>query len=74
MPFLGLVLAAEHTQRIQLGSSIAVAFSRNPMTVAYQAMDLQRFAQGRFVLGLGPQIGRTSRTVSPCRGRNRQRG
>ncbi|NGP07750.1 TIGR03617 family F420-dependent LLM class oxidoreductase [Rhodococcus sp. 14C212] len=54
--FLGLVLAAEHTQRIQLGSSIAVAFSRSPMNVAYQAMDLQRYSQGRFVLGLGPQI------------------
>ncbi|TQC44881.1 TIGR03617 family F420-dependent LLM class oxidoreductase [Rhodococcus sp. WS4] len=54
--FLGLVLAAEHTQRIQLGSSIAVAFSRSPMTVAYQAMDLLRYSQGRFVLGLGPQI------------------
>lgn len=54
--FLGLVPAAEHTERIQLGSSIAVAFSRSPMTVAYQAMDLQRFSQGRFVLGLGTQI------------------
>lgn len=54
--FLGLVLAAEHTRRIQLGSSVAVAFSRSPMTVAYQAMDLQRYSQGRFVLGLGPQI------------------
>lgn len=54
--FLGLVLAAEHTRRIQLGSSVAVAFSRSPMTVAYQAMDLQRYSDGRFVLGLGPQI------------------
>ena len=29
--FFPLVLAAEHTQRIQLGTSIAVAFSRSPM-------------------------------------------
>ena len=33
-PFLPLVLAAEHTTRIELGTSIAVAFARNPMTVA----------------------------------------
>ncbi len=33
-PFLPLVLAAEHTTTIELGTSIAVAFARNPMTVA----------------------------------------
>ena len=33
-PFLPLVLAAEHTERIELMTSIAVAFARNPMTVA----------------------------------------
>lgn len=54
--FLGLVPAAAHTQKIRLGSSIAVAFSRSPMTAAYQAIDLQRYSQGRFVLGLGTQI------------------
>ena len=55
-PFLPLVLAAEHTERIQLMTSIAVAFARNPMTVAQIGNDLQAFSKGRFVLGLGSQI------------------
>jgi probable F420-dependent oxidoreductase len=57
-PFLPLVLAAEHTSTIELGTSIAVAFARNPMTVANVGWDLQAYAQGRFVLGLGSQIKR----------------
>jgi probable F420-dependent oxidoreductase len=55
-PFLPLVLAAEHTSRIQLGTAIALAFPRSPMTLAYIAWDLQKLSQGRFVLGLGTQI------------------
>ena len=55
-PFLPLVLAAEHTTRIELGTSIAVAFARNPMTVANVGWDLQAYAQGRFLLGLGSQV------------------
>jgi probable F420-dependent oxidoreductase len=55
-PFLPLLLAAEHTSRIDLGTNIAVAFARNPMTVANLGWDLQAFSQGRFILGLGTQI------------------
>ncbi|MHA6792087.1 TIGR03617 family F420-dependent LLM class oxidoreductase [Pseudonocardia bannensis] len=55
-PFLPLALAAEHTGRIELGPSVAIAFARTPMTVAYTALDLQRYSGGRFVLGLGSQI------------------
>jgi probable F420-dependent oxidoreductase len=55
-PFLPLVLAAEHTTELQLGTSIAVAFARNPMTLANTAWDLQAASQGRFILGLGSQI------------------
>lgn len=55
-PFLPLVLAAEHTSTIELGTSIAVAFARNPMTVANIGWDLQGYSQGRFILGLGSQI------------------
>jgi probable F420-dependent oxidoreductase len=55
-PFLPLVLAAEHTERIELMTSIAVAFSRNPMIVANLANDLQSYSRGRFILGLGSQI------------------
>jgi probable F420-dependent oxidoreductase len=55
-PFLPLVLAAEHTTTIELGTSIAVAFARNPMTVANIGWDLHAFSNGRFILGLGSQI------------------
>src|SRR5271166_1513727 len=55
-PFLPLVLAAEHTERIQVGTGIAVAFARNPMTLATTANDLHTMARGRFMLGLGSKI------------------
>src|SRR5437763_8764063 len=55
-PFLSLALAAAATDRITLGTSIAVAFSRSPMSLAYTAHDLQRFSRGRLVLGLGSQV------------------
>lgn len=55
-PFLPMLLAAEHTSRIELGTSIAVAFARNPMTVANVAWDLQSYSGGRFILGLGTQV------------------
>ncbi|MEQ3552325.1 TIGR03617 family F420-dependent LLM class oxidoreductase [Pseudonocardia nematodicida] len=54
--FLPLVLAAEHSTRLQVGPSVAIAFARTPMTVAYPAWDLQRYSRGRLVLGLGSQI------------------
>ncbi len=55
-PFFPLLLAAEHTERLQLGTGIAVAFARNPMTLAQLAYDLQAYSGGRFMLGLGSQI------------------
>ncbi|QLL10369.1 LLM class F420-dependent oxidoreductase [Mycobacterium vicinigordonae] len=55
-PFLPMLLAAEHTSTIEIGTSIAVAFARNPMTVANVAWDLQAYSGGRFILGLGTQI------------------
>ncbi|MCO5319724.1 MAG: LLM class flavin-dependent oxidoreductase, partial [Microthrixaceae bacterium] len=55
-PFLPLALAAEHTERIDIGTSIAVAFARSPMTLANTAYDLNQFSKGRFILGLGSQI------------------
>ena len=55
-PFFPLLLAAEHTGRIELMTSIAVAFSRNPMTLANIANDLQAYSKGRFILGIGSQI------------------
>lgn len=55
-PFLPLTLAAEHTATALLGTGIAVAFARSPTVLAHLAWDLQRFSQGRFVLGLGTQV------------------
>ncbi len=55
-PFFPLLLAAEHTNRVELGTGIAVAFARNPMNLAQIAYDLQAYSGGRFILGLGSQI------------------
>ena len=55
-PFFPLLLAAEHTTTLELGTSIAVAFARNPMTLANVGWDLQSFSKGRFIMGLGSQI------------------
>jgi probable F420-dependent oxidoreductase len=55
-PFLPLMPVAEHTSRVVLGTAIAVAFARNPMSTAYVAHDLQVHSEGRFVLGLGSQV------------------
>ncbi len=55
-PFLPLALAARETERLELGTAIAVAFARNPMLCAQLAQDLQRISAGRFWLGLGSQI------------------
>ncbi len=54
--FLPLVLAAEHTQQIQLGTAVAIAFPRSPMITAQIAWDLAAYSGGRFVLGLGTQV------------------
>src|SRR2546430_13706293 len=55
-PFLPLVLAAEHTSRVELLTSVAIALARSPMTVAYIANDLQALSRGRLLLGLGSQV------------------
>lgn len=55
-PFLPHVAAAATTGTIELGTGIAVAFARNPMTLATTAWDLHRLSGGRFALGLGSQI------------------
>ncbi|MFI6093634.1 TIGR03617 family F420-dependent LLM class oxidoreductase [Streptomyces sp. NPDC051218] len=54
--FTGLALAAAATDRICLQSEIAVAFARNPMSVAVLANDIQLISGGRFRLGLGSQV------------------
>ena len=55
-PFLPGVLIAEHTQRLQFGTAIAVSFARSPGVMAHTAWDLAEMSQGRFILGLGTQV------------------
>lgn len=55
-PFLPLIAAAQTTSQLELGTAIAVAFARNPMSVAYTAHDIQTLSGGRFILGLGSQV------------------
>jgi probable F420-dependent oxidoreductase len=55
-PFLPLAIAAEHSERIELSTAIAVAFARNPMLLAQLGHDLNAFSKGRMILGLGSQV------------------
>ena len=55
-PFVVATAAATATERVQLATSVAIAFPRSPMVVAYTARTLQDLAGGRFALGLGTQV------------------
>jgi probable F420-dependent oxidoreductase len=55
-PFLLALRAAEATRTVDVGTSVAIAFARSPMTLASTAFDLARASEGRFVLGLGSQV------------------
>ena len=55
--FFPLLLAAEHTERVQLTTAVVIAFARNPMTLAQHRRTTSSLAsRGRFNLGLGTQI------------------
>ncbi|QYJ03607.1 TIGR03617 family F420-dependent LLM class oxidoreductase [Nocardioides panacisoli] len=54
--FLQSQAALMASKDISVGTAIAVAFARNPMSTAYLAWDLAAMSGGRFVLGLGSQI------------------
>ena len=55
-PFLPIAVGATATEKLEFGTGIAVAFARNPMTLAVLANDLQLLSKGRFMLGMGSQI------------------
>jgi probable F420-dependent oxidoreductase len=55
-PFLPLLLATRQAPELTVGTAVAVAFARNPMTLAVTANDLHAMSGGRFVLGLGSQV------------------
>jgi probable F420-dependent oxidoreductase len=55
-PFLPLAGVATETERVQIGTAIAVAFAHSPLSLAQVAHDLQVESQGRCNLGLGSQV------------------
>ena len=55
-PALAIAAATTSTSRVTLGTNVVLAFTRNPMSVAMQAWELQRASRGRFVLGLATQV------------------
>jgi len=55
-PFLAVTLMATASRRLRLTTSVAIAFPRSPMIVAYLANDLRELSRGRFALGLGTQV------------------
>lgn len=55
-PFMALILASQVPSRLTLGTGIAVALARSPVSTAYTAWELQRMSGGRFLLGLGSQV------------------
>ena len=55
-PFIPLAVAASSTERLKLGSGIAIALTRSPFETAMAAIDMDRVSNGRFVLGLGASV------------------
>ncbi|SEF68339.1 probable F420-dependent oxidoreductase, MSMEG_2256 family [Thermomonospora echinospora] len=49
---------AQGTSAAKVGTAIALAFTRSPMTTALEALDLDELSGGRFVLGLGTGVKR----------------
>ncbi len=55
-PFIVLALAAQATEKLHLTTGVAIAFPRSPAVTAMSAWTLQKLSNGRFTLGLGPQV------------------
>jgi probable F420-dependent oxidoreductase len=55
-PYIATALAAQATNRLNVGTAVAIAFARSPTVTAMAAWNLQRLSGGRFVLGLGTQV------------------
>ncbi|MGH2471202.1 MAG: LLM class flavin-dependent oxidoreductase [Candidatus Limnocylindria bacterium] len=58
-PYLTAAAALRATTRVTVGTDVAVAFSRSPAATAQAGWDLAGYGNGRFVLGLGSQVGPT---------------
>ncbi len=55
-PFAIAAMALSCTTRITVRTSMALAFPRSPMILAYSAWDLAKFSNGRFQLGIASQV------------------
>src|SRR5207249_8058374 len=58
--FVQAAVAASATERVVIGTDIALAFPRSPTITAMAARDLAELSGGRFVLGLGTQVKRVN--------------
>jgi probable F420-dependent oxidoreductase len=56
--FVPAAAMADATTSIGIGTAIALAFVRSPMTTALSALDLDELSGGRFTLGLGSGVAR----------------
>ncbi len=54
--YLSCVAAGLATEKIQIGTAVALAFTRSPMVTAQIAWELADATEGRFILGLGTQV------------------
>ena len=71
-PFLPLAVAAEATEHLELGTSIAVAFARNPMTLAVLATICRCSPRVASSSAWGPRSSPTSRSATRCPGPGRR--
>ncbi len=55
-PYLTAAAVIGATSRVEVGTNVAVAFSRSPAATAAAAWDLALWSGGRFILGLGSQV------------------
>jgi probable F420-dependent oxidoreductase len=53
---LGATLAAASTEKLEIQTSVTIAFPRSPTVLAMEAWDIQHLSKGRFTLGLGSQV------------------
>ena len=56
--FIAAALVCRATERVRVGTAVALAFPRSPTITAMNARDLAELSDGRFILGLGPQVKR----------------
>lgn len=55
-PFPAMAAAAMVSTRLQIGSGIALAFTRSPLETALSALEIDVLSGGRTVLGLGTSV------------------